>query len=423
MENLVADLEHLARTMAHDAERFAEQAMVMLEDRIQRDPRGLFHILRTVKPILVHHNVAIVTRYQDVVEVLEHHNEFCVSEYAVPMAEITGAFILGMDDTPQYDFDASLLRLAFRREDVDRIGAAAFEEAAAIVRGAVAQGGSLDVVADLTNRVPARFVRDYLGVPGPDEDTLIGWARNLFEHIFVNVKHDRIVRERALTDAAALRPYLDALIAERRAGGSVGDDVLARLVRQQVNPEASFGDEAIRSNLIGMLVGAIPTISKSTALAVDELLRHPEELQGAQDAAASGDDSLLWRYVCEAMRLAPQAPGLLRRATEDYLLAAGDHREKVIPKGAFVFAATQSAMLDGDVVEDPGDFRIDRPAHHYLHYGIGHHTCIGRYVNNVVIPAMVKALLLAGPVARAAGEAGQLQMERTWPVALHVAIG
>ena len=63
---------------------------------------------------------AIVTRYQDVVEVLDRNADFEVV-YEPKMRAITGGenFFLGMQDTALYTRDVSNMRLAMRRTDVD----------------------------------------------------------------------------------------------------------------------------------------------------------------------------------------------------------------------------------------------------------------------------------------------------------------
>jgi cytochrome P450 len=419
--NLVADVLKLGGQTLTDAPRLTRQLLYLRRARLAQDPQEFFALLREVRPVFVRAGMAVVTRYPDVVEVLTHDADFSVEGYAGPMNDITGDFILGLDQGPEYERSVSLLRLAFRRPDVASITELATRAAADCI-AAARPSGSIDIVRDLTNRVPARIVAQYLGAPGPDEDTLISWARTLFTHIFVDLNHDRILNEQAASAAADIRSHVDALVTARKsalaAGRPAPDDVLTRLVRQQDLDGLGFTDTEIRSNLIGMLVGMIPTISKASALAVDELLSRPKQLQGARKAALDGDDALFDRYVTEAMRFAPQAPGLLRRAVTDYPLARSSRHETLIRRGTVVFASTQSAMHDPDVVQDPHEFRLDRPDSVYLHYGAGLHACYGRYVNAVVIPAIVKAALSIESAERAPGLAGELTMDGSWPTSM-----
>ncbi len=77
-------------------------------------------------------------------------------------------------------------------------------------------------------------------------------------------------------------------------------------------------------------------------------------------------------------------------------------------------------MLDGDVVDDPDEFRTDRPAHHYLHFGVGMHACFGRFANAMLIPLVAKAVLRRPGLARAPGSAGALHKAGPFPLSLSV---
>ena len=92
--------------------------------------------------------------------------------------------------------------------------------------------------------------------------------------------------------------------------------------------------------------------------------------------------------------------------------------ETTIPKGTLTFAATQSAMLDGDVIDDPEEFRPGRPPHHYLHFGVGMHACFGRFANALQIPIIAKALLRRPGLARA----GELVKAGPFPESLEVTL-
>jgi cytochrome P450 len=91
-----------------------------------------------------------------------------------------------------------------------------------------------------------------------------------------------------------------------------------------------------------------------------------------------------------------------------------------IPAGTSVLAATQSAMFDERVVESSKEFRIDRPAYNYMHWGVGLHTCFGQYINQVQIPGILKPLLQRGNLRRADGDAGTLKFAGPFPSSLWV---
>jgi len=355
-----------------------------------------------------------------VVEVLTNDQSFSVEPYTGKMRALAGDFVLGLDDCAEYERDISILRLAAPRSDLPGLASFVSETAEQLV-AAAGEHGQVDVV-DLAKRVPARLIGRWFGTPGPDEDAMIAWTLAMFEDIFVNVKNDPQIHAAAESAAAGMRPYLEGAIAERKRAGDHREDVLGRLLAMQSDPATALSDEQIATNLIGLLVGFIPTVATATTFAVDKLLELPDALVGAQRAAQADDDEAVRAHMWEAMRLAPQGPGLLRRAQVDYVAGEGTHHATSIPAGTLTFAATQSAMLDGGVLDDPGDFRAGRPARHYLHFGAGMHQCFGRFANAMQIPLIAKALLRRAQLERAPGEQGRLVKDGPYPRSLAVTV-
>jgi len=204
--------------------------------------------------------------------------------------------------------------------------------------------------------------------------------------------------------------------------GARPDQVLTRLLSC---PPADGGLHAIsvRHNLIGLIAGWIPTVSKAFACAIEELLRRPAQLRRAQEAARAGDQQTVGAYIFEAMRFRPQTWALLRICAEDHTVAAGTGRATKFRKGSMVLIATQSAMFDRRAVSSPRSFKIDRPWSDYLHFGHGLHTCFGREINRVHLPALATALLEGPPIEREPGSAGQLSWNGPYPAGLTVSLG
>ena len=349
----------------------------------------------------------IVTRHADVVEVLDREDDF-ETVYEPRMRVLTGGanFFLGMQDIPAYTRDLANMRLAVRREDLPGIVAPLFAtRAAAIV---AASNGRLDVPADMTLRLPAEMLADYFGLPGPDEAVVIGWATDLFHYIFLDLTADPTVTERAGKTAALLRAHVDALIAARKASGVARDDVLGRCLALQKAGSPGMDDTGIRNNLMSLVTAAIPTLSKSSVQALDQLLSNPEGLAKAQAAARGGDDATFAACIWEALRLNPMNAVIYRRAARDCTIAAHTLRARKVAKGTMVFAANLSAMFDPLRVPSPQAFRTDRTAGEYILWGYGRHTCFGGYINEVALPAMLKPLLAAPGLRRAAGAAGRI---------------
>lgn len=380
--------------------------------------RVLFGLMRRWKPVCTIGGKTFVTRRAHVLEVLERDQDFTISEINdANMRRVSGAFILGMDRSPEYDREAGLLRAAVRREDPERIRGLVTAEAARLV-AAARPNGRIDVVGMLARTVATRLLDLYFGVPGPSEQLLGRWMRALFWDLFLNTGRDPKVEAAANACGKDLHLYLDGLIAERRravAGGAGGrDDFLTRLVLASPGPGTGFDDDGIRRNISGLIVGAVDTTVTATANAIDQLLRRPAALAAAREAALRNDVDAVSRATFEALRFNPQTPAVLRFSRKEATLGAGAGAARV-PAGAQLVVATLSAMFDPAAFARPGEFQADRVPQADLHFGGGLHTCFGRYVNMVQIPELVKAVVALKDLRRAPGAAGQIAYEGPFP--------
>lgn len=415
LDGLVAPFQVAPAILAASGDGLKAKAANALKDpRAQRislrSLRAFLPNLVLSKPLVTAYpntGTAIVTRYQDVVEVLDRNADFEVV-YEPKMRAITGGenFFLGMQDTALYERDVSNLRLVMRRDDV----AAIVEPAARrLAEQLVAkQTNRIDVPKDLSLLVPTAIVTDYFGIAGAENNALIDWATLMFWYLFIDLAGDPAITSKAFDAAASCRSAIDAAIVSRKAADVAKDDVLGRcLVLQKAN-QPGMDDLGIRNYLIGLVIGAIPTISKACVQALDQLLDRPQALQSAHAAAREGDNALLAAHVFEAFRFNPVNPVIYRRAACDATIAAGSLRARKITKGTMVLASNLSAMFDPLKIEAPESFRIDRPWGDYMLWGYGMHTCFGAHINRAVMPAILKPLLVKPGLRRAAGNAGRI---------------
>ncbi|HEV7804721.1 MAG TPA: cytochrome P450 [Solirubrobacteraceae bacterium] len=403
------------------ADKLAEEVSNLAGQVADKSAPSLFRFMRKFKPILATEAVAVVALAEDVKEVLGDPARFTAGLYGPKMEAVTGPFILGVDDTPLYHHDHAAMDRAVRREDMPVLGDAMLVHCRELVADA---GERIDVVTELADPALIRAIDTYFGTPGPDAETQARWARDVFWELFINVNNLAETRERALADAAEWRVHLDALIDARKAalksGEDVPDDVLTRLLRFQDEDEPNFFDISIRHNILGNIVGWIPTVSNSMARAVNVLLEREDELEGAQAAARAGDRELVGQYVWEALRFSPQNFALLRLVADDTTIAAGTDRETAVKAGSTVYAATLSAMHDDRVIDSPEDFRVGRPWSDYMLFGYGMHTCYGQQIVRHQLPAMMTALLEGAKIERAGGKDGKLKWEGPFPSGLTV---
>lgn len=392
--------------------------------------RRIFAVLRLVPANLVlkrqiitaypNNGTAIATRREDVIDILSRDADFGVV-YGPRMEMITGGenFFLGMQDTPRYTRDVSNMRLVVRRDDVPAIVVPCVAEAAAEIVGMAP--GRIDVPQALTQPVAAKLLDTYFGTPGPSEAEIAEWTSLLFWYLFIDLKAEPELDARATAAAAAFRAWMDGHIAARRASGETRDDVLGRCLSMGDAGLPGMADRDVRNNLIGLLIGELPTLSGAANMALDELLDRPDALAGACAAARAGDDATLAAYVFEALRFRPLNPLVYRRAMRDTTIAGGTLRGRRIAKDTMVLAVTLSAMFDPLEIPDATSFRIDRPWETYILWGYGMHACFGAHINRAVLPAMLKPLLAQRNLRRAAGEHGQIDKAGTpFPQHLHL---
>ena len=411
-------------------QKILQEQFGLLQQWMFAHPADLFAELRANRPIFVMPGPApaVVSRYRDVVEVADVGSVFGVRPYAATNAVIMGGanFLLGMDDSPQYEFEVSALRVVIRRTDLDLIRSYVAANAKALT-GKAGAAGQLDIVDGFARALPLQLAGQYFGVPGPDPGTLGTWIRTMFIELFLNLNQDSGVATAGAQAGKAMGTYIEGLIAQIRADGKGGaapkDDILSRLLAAQSDPATSLSDDRVRDNLIGLLVGMIDNTEMGVVNTMDVLFNHPDKLQAAVAAAKASDPGELLAFVQEALRFHPPAPVMVRLTTQDYMLAKGTDRETRIPAGKVVFAANASAMMDETELDAPLEFREGRPDYQYMLFGWGMHRCFGKYISQVQITEIVRSLLVLPGIRRAPGDAGKLVYEGFFPKSFTVEFG
>jgi cytochrome P450 len=361
--------------------------------------RILFTVLRKHMPIVVFGKKALVTRDSDVRQALARDTEFTIAEINAPnMLRLNGPFFLGMDRSETYQQEQGALRRAIKTDDDQMIRGIVRRHCDDLIKAALPVG-RIDMVSQLARPVARRFIADYLGVPGPDEITMMHWMRSLFHDLFNNPGNNRSIQITAEKSYQALSPYLLNLIAERKQRirhGLIADDFLTRLIKMQMQGEITLDDDGIRRNISGLIVGALDTTSAVSTLIVELLLKKPEVLQQARQVL---DDEQQLLHVCfDVLRFNTFAAAMRR-----YCRNGAEIAGVKIPQGTEVYIATASAMFDEAAWAEPYSVRADRPLGLYLHFGDGMHRCFGEYINRVQIPTIVGSLLRLTNIRKSGG--------------------
>lgn len=362
-------------------------------------PKEMFDELRTQRPIFQMRGlgmvptITIVTKYKDVLEVLQRNRAFSVRKYEEKMVPPRGPFILGMADSEQYQRELKILQEILPQDPTSRDIPTTIGRIVDALFDKMPERGRLDVIQDIAWPVPLRLNIEYFGLSGQDEPTLKRWFRDIYKDLFLNLRG--IPEWTKAADAAVLE--LNAYLMRLITSGPGGNTVLARLIARR----ADLGLDGVRRNIFGLTVGVVETCLKAIARTIDQFLRRPKQLEEAQRAARDGEVQTVLDYAREIMRFNPQNHVLFRWCEEACIIAEGSDRATLIPKDSLVFPATLSAMFDPEVFPDPERFDRTRPKENYLFFGRALHECLGRYIGPVVLQAVLMRLLKLDNLQRA----------------------
>lgn len=400
-----------------------ENAKEMFDELREKEP------IFIVPPILPPQNlpdlgkpsIVIATKYDDVLEILrDKNNIFSVALYAKKMIDPRGPFVLGLEHhTDTYKKELNIIKRAVYPQNGDVV-ATIYDTidrlANEIIRDLKGKG-KIDVIGDLVWPVTLRLNGEFFGVPGPgagsDLKIFKGWCRDIYTDLFLNLRGDKEWERRADIAVMEMNTYLDSLIEAKRKELKItlkkDNTVLTRLIRIQEGTGDKFPDGwgGVRRNIFGMVIAVVETTLKAVPRTIDQLLKRPDILEEARKAAAdyshTQDPGQLKKYVFEAMRFNPQNHVLFRLALKPFKLAEGTDRETDCPAPALVFAGNLGAMFDAEKIQNPEEFRLDRPDENYLFFGYEHHRCLGEQISRIQIPLLVKHVVTLSKLRRPEG--------------------
>lgn len=373
---------------------------------LRSDWRTMYAELRTHRPILKTPAFTMVTRATDVLHVLSQPSVYSVRANQRTMDPSVGPFMLARDETEINWEEKGLLRAVLRWDDLQRVRQLASQVAAVAL--SEAEAGSLDLVPTIARRVPLRIVQNIFGFNAPDE-SILSWSFATQHGMFRNLPFNQEILARCHAAGEGMRAWLWPFLAAKWAAApSGGEDTVSRLVDLSRSPAAGIPAERVLSNVCGLLVGAIETMSQAIVQVIDQMLTHPEWLAAALAADARGDVTEFDAHVFEALRFNPITTIQFRFAEADREIGCGTPYAATVNAGTTLAVCTGSAMFDAALMPDPDTFDPTRPSQSYLHFGNGHHECLGRYVGQVAIPETVRQVLRMPSIRRAAGAAGSI---------------
>jgi len=393
------------------------------------EPLPFFKQLRAQRPILVTPECVLVSKYADVIDLLQMPKIFTVDLYK-PKMGVTATdpgYLMAHDDDAIHYREKSLMQGMLNRNDLPRIRALVAKASSDILAEA---NGKIDVVYNYCRTVPAILVQEYFGLGNVDKKDLIEWSfwnqydvfhnqpfdLNSPEHAkYITDNHDRVtvllanyIKKELVHKLALVKldqtknlfligwrtlKSLGYLIQGKKAP-IVKDDVFSRMLRTSFANQIEFDLVRVGVNAGGLLIGAIETTSQAVSQVIEFFIKQPELLARAKAAAQQSDLKAFDNIVWEALRYVPISPYMFRQMSADYSLAKGTEYETLIPAKTNVLVLTQSAMFDDFANTNADEFNPDRTFYHNFNFGFGPHDCLGKYVGMEMIPEMVRQVLL-----------------------------
>jgi pimeloyl-[acyl-carrier protein] synthase len=345
----------------------------LLDPGVLANPYPLYHQLRSEDPVhwdpFLH--AWVVTRYDDVVQVLHH---FSAQRTPTP-EQLTALNLSALNpiaavmvrqmlflDPPDHTRLRALASAAFTPRRVEQLRSHIREVMDGLLDAAI-QVGRMDVISDFASPAPAIVTAEMLGVPAADHAQLKAWSQD-FAEMLGNFQHNPDRFARVLRSVEHLCEYFRTAMREQKSHPREG------LIQAFMSAEVEgsrLDEEEIIANLIVTMVGGQETTTNLIGNGVLSLLRHPSELERLR-----ADVSLIPSAVEELLRYESPSQHTARLAPAEVKLG-----NKQIRKRDAVIAVMGAANHDPERFPDPDRLDITRVDNRHLAFGWAAHFCFG----------------------------------------------
>lgn len=236
-------------------------------------------------------------------------------------------------------------------------------------------GPPADLVTALALPLPTMVISRLLGIPYEDHEFF--QERTATK---LNLETGPGVSLQAQRDVLA---YLDRLMRDKGNDPGIPDDILGRLMREQVISGNLSHEDAVQMAEMVIVAGHETTANMIT-LGLITLLQHPDQL-----AALRADRSLMPSAIEEMLRyLTITHFNGARVAVKDTELSG-----QPIRAGEGVWALLPAANRDDEAFPDPDSFDITRNARQHVTFGFGVHQCLGQGLARLELDIVFNRLL------------------------------
>ncbi|MFP3987059.1 cytochrome P450 [Streptomyces sp. E11-3] len=357
-----------------------------------------------------------IARHEDVVRVLKDPGTFSSHLGATQIRDPAAAdlpfirrMMLNQDPSPSSQRRSSkgaptdhgrlrrLVSRAFTPGRIDRFEARARARARELLGAARAHGGTVDLVATVTDDYALLNLADLLGVPRSDRALLLRWTERVIGYqdpdeaeALVRGPDGQPVNPRSPEMLSEMFAYARGLAAYKRRHPS--DDVMTALAH------ATDGDTRLTTEELEMFfflltVAGNDTVRSAAPGGFLALAEHPAEQRRLRDGQVPWANA-----VDELLRWHPPVLTFRRTAARDTELAG-----QRIRAGDKVVVLHASANHDERVFTDPHRLDLGRTPNPHVSFGDGPHVCLGAHFARLQLRVLYEEALRLLPGLAPAG--------------------
>lgn len=282
-------------------------------------------------------------------------------------------------DPPEYHEYRRILKSHFGPAAVDR--SAPFIEA--VITACLdrrIESGTMDLVADLANPVPAIVTMKILGLP------LTDWPKYAEPlHAAVYTVPGTPEHEKAFIDQLWIAQQLAAIVQARRA--EPRDDLISTIVGAKFSDGRAVEYESVVAIAYTIMAGGIDTTTALISNSLVWLAAHPD-----QRARLIEDPDLISLAREEFLRYFSPVQAFARTANEDTQINGCP-----VSAGERVLLSFAAANHDESAFDKPEEVIIDRTPNRHTAFGLGLHRCLGMHFARREFDVLLREVLRRMP--------------------------
>lgn len=345
----------------------------LLEPDVHADPYPFYRRLREQAPVVwdPFMHTWIVTRYDDVLEVLHHFSADRTPDPEKmaalglpslgPVADLMARQMLFLD-APDHTRLRKLCMSAFTPRRVDAMEAKVHAIAHQLIDDHIA-AGQMELIADFAEPFPAIVTAGLLGVPLEDHRQLKEWSAT-FAEMLGNFQHNPDRIHGVLKCVDDMTGYFRDAVREQER--EPRDGLIRSLMDAEVDGQR-LSEEEVIANTIVTMVGGQETTTNLIGNGLLTLTRNPDTLAQLRD-----HPEIIQSAVEELLRFETPSQHTARIARADREIGG-----KLIRKGEAVMAIMAAANRDPARFADPDTLDLTRDDNRHLAFGWAAHFCFG----------------------------------------------